>query len=74
MGSLCANCYNSLRNCRPKEVYLKEISNVDYESICVGFDSDPLGILHQLQTTNLILIENGEEVAVGVRHQTKCLW
>ena len=52
----------------------KEVSNVDKECIWIWSDSDPFRILHQLQSSNLILIEDAKEVIVCVRHQTKGFW
>lgn len=47
-------------------LYLEEITDVDDEAVRAGFDGDPLVVNVDLQASDLVLVQNGEQVRVGV--------
>lgn len=53
--------------------YLEQITNVDNECIRVGFNGHPFSMFDKLQSRHVILVKNGEEVAVRMRHQAEAV-
>lgn len=51
------------------EEYLEEVADVDDEAVWAGLDSDPLIVNVHLETGNLVLMEDGEQMGISVRSQ-----
>ena len=51
------------------EEYLEEVADVDDEAVWAGLDSDPFIINVHLETGNLVLVEDGEQVGISMRSQ-----
>lgn len=47
-------------------LYLEEVTDVDDEAVWAGFDGDPFVVNVNLQAGDLVLVQNGEQVRVGV--------
>lgn len=58
-----------------KKMYLKKVTDVDNKGIGVRFHGHPFRIFHELKPTNMfILVQDGEEIAICVGHESENLW